>query len=299
MANLIMALDRVEFDSAGHKVMELDITPKVGYHDNADMMPLPIRDRPQAGALYSNVSFATYARGAGAPAGVVPPVDKLLLASGMEGVTVGATSVTYSLTPALTFSAVDIDYYPGNTYLISGNSTVLNPTWTFTPNEPVKESWTGSGTYTAPTDASGTAATVTGALQPICKGLTFTVGGKTLNIKGATITLGNAFPDPDEDIAGTNGIQDPELSNREVIYTTTFRLTTVAAYDIFASATAGTKTTLNAIVGSDAGNIITYNMDGYFNVEPDFGNSNGFHDITVSCRMSDESGEDGFTIVYT
>jgi energy-converting hydrogenase Eha subunit A len=279
-------------------VMNLNVLPKIDFHDNADMYPASQRDRPQAGALYGSAAFETFARGSGT-AGVEPPVDALLKACGASAVVGGGTSVTYSFPYTLAFTAVDIDVYKGNAYLVSCNNTVMDCTWTFEPNKPVRESWTGSGTFAAPTSASGTASAATGSLQPMCTALDATCGGISNVLKNVEISLGNVFPTADQDIAGTNGIQNPQLSNREVTFKVTTRLPLPSTLNWYTYATAGTKTTLSIVAGTVGGNIITYKLDGYFMAEPDHGESEGFHENTLSFRMSDVSGENQYTITYT
>ncbi|HSW65416.1 MAG TPA: hypothetical protein VLH56_19220 [Dissulfurispiraceae bacterium] len=294
----VKALDVVEWGGLKHRVADLVVNPNAEFYDNLAQTPERDRDITRPGVLWSGASFTTQACGSGT-AGAPPDAHLLLNACGMRASVVAATSVTYTLDPAFTHTPLDIDCYRGNQYLISADNCTGTCEWVFTPGAPCLENWTFSGIYQAPTDASGTAAMGASARPPICKGLTATFAGSTVCMKEARISLGNVYPDPDRCIAGTNGIQDPALSDRDVTFSAVIRLPLVASLDIWGMITAETPFAMHIVLGGVAGNITTYDIEGYAMETPAPSESEGFHEITVRCRMSWLSGDTQLTIAYT
>jgi len=301
MSGLVVATDVCEWNSTKNRVLNLDVKPQENFYNDLALRPLANRDKPQTGALFSTAAFDTKVAGSGT-AGTAPFDNELLEACGMIGVNSPGTSEVYTVSPTLSFTAVDIDVYKANAYLISCNNACGNALWTFAPNMPVIASWDLGGSYTAPSDASGTASLGTTALAPICKGLTANITGTqsaTLHLTSMIVNLNNTTTSPDEDIAGTNGIQNPQLTDNNPTFTWTARLGAVATSDWFTDLTTGVKMTFNAVVGSVAGNITTFNMNGFFSEQIEYSENNGKHEITGVCQMSRETGDNQFTISYT
>ena len=301
MSGIVVATDVCEWASNRHRVLNLDVKPGVNFYNDLAIRPLANRDRPQAGAQFSTAAFDTKVAGSGT-AGTAPFDNALLEAVGMIGVNDPGTSETYTVSPTLSFTAVDIDVYKGNSYLVSCNNACGNALWTFAPNMPVIASWDFGGSYVAPSDASGTAALGTTALAPVCKGLSANVTGTqsaTLHLTSMIVNLNNETTSPDEDIAGTLGIQNPQITDNNPTFTWTARLGSVATSDWFTDLTTGVKMSFSAVVGGTAGNIATFTMDGFFMEQLEFSENNGKHEFTGVCQMSRESGDTTFNIAYT
>lgn len=298
MADRIVVLDRMEWGSALRLVEDAEIRPIAGFYDNTVQVPEGSRDKNKVGSQYSEATFKTQAAGS-ATAGDIPEASDLLKACGLTELINVGTDVQYSPNPTFGSTPVDLDLFKGNALKYSCDNAVGNYAVEFLPGEPAHEQWDFFGTYAAVTDASGAASRGTTASPPVCKGLVASFGGITATLKRMSMGLGMVTTSPDLDIAGTNGIQNPQHSDRDIVFEATFREPLVASADFYAMMIGETKISISVVLGSVAGNIITYAMDGYIAEPIDPGSSQGMHELTVKCRMSWIAADTQLTVIYT
>lgn len=297
MTNLITALDRVEWDSALHRVTDLEAMPVANIYENTAQRPEGERDINRVGALYSRAKFATQVAGSGT-AGTAPFDDLLIQACGLDDAITPGANVTYTLNPAFAHTAVDLSCYKGNSLLVPVSNCCGRVEWVMAPNAPMLANWEFVGTYTEPTSASGAAALGTTARPVICKGLVATVAGATRRLKELRINIDNQFEDADEDICGTNGIINPSIYDRNVIITATFRAELPSTKNWWNLLTSESVMEFIAILGTTGGNILNINVDAYYRETIGGGENAGRHETTIVCEMSRVTGDTALTMVY-
>jgi len=298
MADLIKALDVLEFNSKKHRAFDVDVHPVSEHLDPTNQVPLSARSISYIGMQAAIANFKMYWASEG-NAGVAPPIGAMLQACGLKETIVAVTSVTYAKDTALVAVPLDIDHYRANQMLHACNSAVGTMGFEMQPGKPMICDFQMVGTYEAPTDAVGAAALETQIAHPICKGLTVTVGAYAAVLKNLKLTLNGVNTHMDGDIAGTNGVQAPQISDMDITWEATIRLPLVATKDFQGLLDADTKVALSAVLGSGAGNVATLLCDGYAYEQLDHGESGGMHEITLKCRESQESADQQFDFAIT
>ena len=298
MGNLRTALDVIEFNGARHRVRDLEGGPVAGIYSNLAQTPEANRDIPRPGALYAKYSFNTDVAGSGT-AGTAPVFGPLLTAAAMSESVLGATSVTYALSPTYATTAVDIDVFRGNALLCSCDSSVSKVEFIMEPNKPMIANWEVIGLYTEPTALSGVAALGTTARSPICKGLVVVVAGIPVKLKQLRLAINNLWAEPDEDICGTNGVIAPSIYDRNIEIDATFRTQLPATKNWWNLLSAESKVSFAVNYGATPGNILGIVVDGYYRDTIEPSKAEGRHEMTIKTEMSREAGDTALSMVFT
>jgi|GEM_PF-6771012 len=299
MGNLITALDIVEVGGVRIVVENADFKERASFDEPNAQTPEQHRDIALPGALYSVGSFTTRVSGSGA-AGTAPFDGPLIKAAGMTETINAGTSVVYTRDPTMAGTKVDIDYWRGNALLVALANCVVRPEWVIEPNKAMRCNWQVHGTYTEPSSGSSTGVLTTAAARaPVCKGLAITIGGITIKLKRLVITIPNQWEEPDEDACGSHGIINPSIYERAFHVDATIRAQLPATSNWWNNLTGKTKMALSAVLGSDAGNILTVTADLYFREQIDPSQAAGRHEITLPLAVSYAAGDTGLTLTYT
>ena len=302
MSPHILSMTEIEFNSKSHRVENLGFSPVVAdVHETTATLPISKRDTPVAGAIWTGGwGFDYWVSGSGS-AGTAPPMDKLLLACGLNESVSAGVSVTYLSTGDLDtdLTRVNLDMFIGDGLKVPVPNAVGNMSMAFRPGEPVKMRFDFEGTYTAPTEAAGAASLVTAAHPPAAKGLTATVGGDTLVLKEVDTSLNNVNNSPNYDAVAANGVANPDLTDTAPDYSFLAVLPAFATANYWTDFLAETKTDLSVVLGGTAGNIMTLTASGYPLGPPDLTDVNGILQARMNYRVGWGSGDTKWTAVFT
>jgi len=299
MSDLIRALDIIEYNSKKHRAENVECAPQANFYDHLAQTPEGDRDIPRVGALYSFARFDTELAGSGA-AGTPPPEGTLFQGCGLSETVDPSTSVTYAQSATFATTAVDIDVYKGNAYMVSCNNAVGSFWAEFIPNAPVILHWDFAGTYAEPTSGSSGASLETKSTPVVAKGLAYTtVAGNTVVLKHAELHVENTLTSPDEEVQDSLGVVNPDVVDMSIWFQFLIRAQNVATYNWINTLTSETKIPFSIVIGSSAGNICTVTLDGYIRDMIDFGESEGKHNFQIQCQESKASGDNQLAIVYT
>lgn len=299
----------LEWNSEKHETFDFpDTTPQATVHDNTALAPRAGMTKPRVGALFSMMNFSVEIAGEGSALGVAPNIGPLLVACGLDETVSASTSVTYdsTLLPADTAQAagVDIDKFVGNEVKHSCDTAVGNAIFNFVANQKAFVRFEMQGTYVAPTEANSAASLGDTGRPPVCKGLTVTVnpgdtGAVTLVLKSAVINLNNSIASPREDMAGSDGIQPPKLTNQRPTLEILFEAPSFGTFNPWEVFTAETKTAFALELNGGAFNILDISGDWYPSGFPAESEIDGILAYTMSFVQSDEDGDTKFTMIYT
>lgn len=255
----------IEWDSKAHRVFNLTDDPlKKDSFPSTGHVPIKFREHVVAGGLWTEIGFSVWAAGSGVVA-TAPPFGPLMIAAGLDENVDAGVSVTYDCDGALKLNttAVDIDIAYGDLLKIECNDTVMNMIQTFRPGEPVETAFEGAGTYTVPTEAAITASIETKAHPVAAKGLTVTLANETLVMKECVLNLGNENNSPNYDIAATNGVQKPIVTDTDPTVEILALIPATGTADYFSDFISEAKLAFSLVLGSVAGNIMTVTADLY------------------------------------
>lgn len=301
----VIAATTMEWGSKTHRVFDVswDVV-NADVYDTTVQMPMTKRNHPVPGALYTVISFKTLLAGSGAGAGAAktPPMGALLKACGLKETISTTVSTTYAWTGDLTTDTtpVDIDLYLGAAVKLPIGSAVGNVSFDFTAAQPCVMTFDMVGTYTAPTEAAGSADDETHGNPFPCKNMTLTVGTKTLVTKNLTINLNNENNAVNYDAAAANGIDDPDLVNQNPTFSVLAEMPAFSTANYWTDLAAETNTVLAAVLGVGASNINTFAMSGYLRAHPVISDVNGIAAIGLDYQMGTLSGTDTtFTLICT
>lgn len=296
--SLIGTLDRVEAGGTLLSVSNIRGGPRVEFYDKTGQRPAAHRDKNLPGCRYAEKGFDFDMAGSGS-AGTAPPDSGLLAASSLVEVISAGVSVTYTPSPTYAHTPIDIDHYKGNGLLESCNNGCFNVSWLIEPGNACIVSYDGVGTYAEPTSGSGAGSLATSDISPVCIGLTATIAGITIHLKRLLINLGIVTSSPNKDAVPATGVQNPEIVDRQTTFEFDSREVVPSTKNWANMLTSGSKVAVDATLGSDAGNIAQFLIDGYAHEDMDRGVVDEFHQFTYKCRESNVSGDQQFQLQYT
>ena len=284
----VIQLAEVGFNSKTRTVkgLSLQVADAITYDDTAQY-PLNNRQSPQAGPKFARMSFVTELNPSGSSGGAKTPPDALLLKACGIAETVSTTvSTTYTLDGLLTTTAVALISKEGvgtGYYQLCSNA-VGNLTISGSPNTPLMCAWNFDGTYTAPTEADLTDAIENGGLAPMCIG-TITVNSDALVMKSFTLNLNNANNSPNLNMAGTNGVSNPNIVNQAPTYEFVVETPAFSVANFWTDYTSHTLVPFSFAIGSGAGFVITITGKGYMMAPPQALGVNGNLGTRLAYRM--------------
>lgn len=261
----IIKMTEVEWNSKAHRVFDLEMNPiRKDAHRMTGQVPIAKRDHVVAGALWTETTFSINLSGSGT-AGTPPEVDDILKACGLNYTNSPGTSDTYDITGDFTndFTAVDINQSIGDGLKIPMTNMAMTATLRCRSGAPAIWTFAGAGNYTEPTEAALSNTLAASAHPQPCKNMTCTVAGDTLIMKEIDIMLNNENNSPNYDMAATQGVAAPNLTDQ--VPTTSILAThpTLATQNYYSTFTSETKMAINVVIGATAGNICTITGDIY------------------------------------
>lgn len=255
----------VEWDSKAHRVFNLTDDPiKKDTFPSTGHVPIKFREHVVAGAIWTEPAFSVWAAGSGA-AGTAPPFGPCMVAAGLDETVAGGTSVTYDCDGALKTNTtpLDVDIAFGDLLKVECNNGVYNMIQTFRPGEPVETRFEGAGTYVTPTEAALSGTIETKAKPLAAKGLTVTLASDVLIMKECIINLNNVINSPNYDIAGTQGVAIPIITDQDPTVEILALIPAFATANYYADWLAETKMAFSLAMTGAAGNIMTITADLY------------------------------------
>ena len=283
------------------QVRNLEITPVESEVLSRDLIRPYLGNSPQ---LIANtrvvVSFEVEYAGSGT-AGTAPRYGSLLKACGFSETVVASTSVTYAPVSA-SFSSVTIYFsLDGVRHKVTGARGTFS--LNLTANQIPVINFTMTGQYNAPTDTADPTTTFTNQAAPLIFNDTnttaFSLFGETgLPLQSCTLDVGNEVVYREL----VNSDKEVSIVNRAGNGSLVIEMPTLATYDFFADAVAGTTGAMSITHGTNAGNIITLASaaGGISLGNPSYSEDQGVVMLNLPYTLVPSSaGNDEFTLAYT
>lgn len=288
-----------EWDSKKHRVMNYSGGPVGDVHNAHDQVPIADRNHPIDGAMWATWNGSTYIPGSGA-AGTAPPTALLLKAVGASETVNAGVSVVYTFAGAIASTTpVTIDTYIGNTYKVQTTACVGDATFRFLPGQRAIADWSLNGTYTAPTEAAGSAVIEVAASPEPCKGLACTLNSDTLILKSITIPLNNETDVPNYDLNAVTGVSTPNLIDTNPAMEIVAVMPALATANYYTDLLAETEMAFSMVIGATVGNILTVTADTYLAAVPELIEEGGKLGVRLLLETGWLSTNTKLTFTYT
>ncbi len=282
------------------RATELSLSlPKANMYQHTMQRPIAMRDKPRVGAVWAEMNFKQEIAGSGT-AGTAPSWAVIMEATGCKSANDPGVSELYTFDGYINtnFVGVDFEMSLGDGIKQLCGSSVCDARFNFLPGEPVELDVTAWGLYTEPTEAALAYTLATSAVPIVAKNLAVVFAGKTTIVKSASIFLGVEPVSPRLDIVAVNGVQAPVPKDTQPGYEIVIEYPAHADINTFNQFTAETAAALVIPVGTVAGNILTFTMDGYMSAEPIIEEDEGIAVVRYQYAI-DTQGSDKFKLMCT
>ncbi len=258
-----------------------------------------------AAEQWATITFLTDLKAAGASAGTVPPnLGVALRACGMsETISVG-TSVTYAPVSS-SFESATIEIREGDTGAVAKIKQIVgakgNVILEAEKGGLVAARFNFSGKYVEPTEGSLFADAASGPTPSPFLGVSFDFHGiTTLKLRTVNIDLGNNVVRRN-DINEISGNFAALITDRNATATIDPEQELIATINFFNKLTTNAEGTLEYILGSGAGNIVTVNAPKAQIIADSEGDRDDFRieDIELQLNKDATAGDDELTIVFS
>ncbi len=209
---------------------------------------------PQMGARTASVTFSTDLYGSGT-AGTVPPIDVLLRACGLVGVTESGNNVIYQARDANFESATIVVWQDGLKHVLTGCRGRCS--FAFDMGQRGKAEFTFEAKNFTYTDEAIPVGSYTTVIPPVCLNQQFSMGGYAAIIPSLRIDLNNELTRA-PDITEPGGYARVDISDRKVDGTFSPEATLIATHDWYTTWSGGVKSDISVQLGNTAGNLIKF-----------------------------------------
>lgn len=247
------------------------------------------------GAKFSQITFKVEDKGSGS-AGTAPRIGTLFRGCSYSETVSGGVSVTYKPRSTSQESITIYYYIDGRLHKLTGavgdckhySPKGAFPYWEFT--------------FMGQFNANSTTALPTPTLEStnpqLCKSCAFSYNSKTtLVVSNVEYTTNNTVAQR-PDINNANSIKGFVVTARDPKLKMTVEATVETSYDFRGDALT-TQRAVTWTVGATAGNIITYTAPKFNPYMPKYGDADGLLIEEIEGEVTQNSGNDEFTIVYT
>lgn len=207
---------------------------------------------PQMGARTASVTFSADLYGSGT-AGTVPPIDVLLRACGLVGVTESGDSVIYQATDDNFESATIVVWQDGLKHVLTGCRGRCS--FAFDMGQRGKAEFTFEAKNFTYSDEAIPTGSYTTTIPPVCLNQNFSVGGYAAIIPSLRIDLNNELTRA-PNISEAGGYARVDITDRKVDGTFSPEATLIATKDWYTTWSGGSKSDITIQLGNSAGNII-------------------------------------------
>ena len=248
--------------------------------------------------VHNTITVEAELKGSGT-AGVAPEFGPLLEACAMPETVVEDTSVAYKSTTVQPDSqeSVTIYWYEDGALhkMIGCRGTV---SMSASNNALGKLTFTLSGLYVAPEDASIVTPTLSSVIPPVCNDMSMTIGSYTPVVTSLAWDLGNTVAKR-PDINADEGIAGFIITDREVTGSVDPEADAFSSFNPWADWKAGTTAALSATIGSTAGNICAVSCPVIQYKAPSYGDREGIRTYDLPFVARDNAGAEELVLTFT
>jgi len=249
------------------------------------------------------VTFKTEVKGSGTAGTAIAPLAAALEACGFDH-TDGASTNDFdptSTTPANMYgpatSCTIRGYYDGVRYLVAGCIGTVK--LVAEVGKPAMFEFTFKGEYAEPTDNSPGTETPNSTLPPLVQGATISVMGTALICTKLEIDVGNNVQER-LSMGADNGILGYFIGSRNPTGAVDPELDTVSAFNFWNKFISNTEAATSLVIGSTAGNIITFTCPKSQLTAIPHGDRNGLLTVEASLQFNRSStGNDWINIEFS
>ena len=249
-----------------------------------------------SGQRYAEITFSMELKGSGV-AGTAPRIGALLRACGFAGTVISGVSVTYLPISSLFESVTVYLFIDGRRHVVTGCRGDVK-----FKNEagkmPMAE-FSLKGRYADPTLVALSSPTLETTVPQVCKSCQFAYNSKTtLVCKSAEIDMGTTVAMRDS-LSDVNAVAGFEITDRDPMLTIDPEATIETSYNFRGDALGGNLRAISWVIGSAAGNIVTFSVPQYNAYWPEYEDRSEILVEKIKGECVKVTGNDEVQIVFT